>query len=111
MRPGRLKQRVTLQQRVETTTNDFNEVEESWSIYAYRWAQVQPITGKEYMQAQSVHADVTHRIVVRSDPDTLDLTPKWRIGLEGTTRVFDIASVRNIDEGDRMIEIMAMEAV
>lgn len=109
MRPGRLRHRVTLQQRVESTRNTFGEVEPTWLVTAYRHAQVSPLTGKEYIQAQQVQADVTHRIVMRADQDTLALTPKWRIGLDGTSRVFDILSVLNIDERDRMVEVMAME--
>lgn len=111
MRPGRFKQVVTLQSRVETSRDDFGGVNPAWSIESYRHAMIEPITGREYLQAQAVQADVTHRITMRSDEDTRRLTPKWRLGLEGTSRTFDIVSVIDVGERRRELEVMVAEKV
>ena len=111
MKAGRLRTIVSLEQRVETTQNEFGEIEPTWSRMYYRHATVAPLSGREYIQAQAVNAEVTHQVTLRADTETLELTPKWRIGIEGTDRVFVVLAVRNINERSRELVVMAKEVI
>jgi SPP1 family predicted phage head-tail adaptor len=59
-------------------------------------ASIEPLSGREFLQASQVMSDITVRIRIRGRSD-LTLTPKDRV-LYGT-RTFDIRHV--IDWGDR----------
>jgi len=102
---GRLNKQITIQQVTETK-NSFGEVSEAWSTYNTVWAEIKPISGKEYFNAESVQSEVTHKIKTRY---LSGITTKMRISYD--SRVFDIETVINIDERSRYIEMMCTENV
>jgi len=64
MQAGELRHRVTIQSKV-VTQNTYGEEELAWSDVATGWAAVEPLAGREYLEAKQVQADVTTRIRMR----------------------------------------------
>ena len=62
--PGKLRDRVTVQQATETR-NSLGEVVQSWSTYATVWASVEGISSREALQQGQVQTDVSHRVQIR----------------------------------------------
>jgi SPP1 family predicted phage head-tail adaptor len=78
MRAGRLRHKVTLQRRVETT-NAIGETVWYYADVAEIFAHIEPLSGKEYFGAQQVQSDVTTRVRVR-----------YRTGLQPTMRLVHV---------------------
>lgn len=63
---GRLRTRVAVQEAVEVET-DSGAIERTWRTRFYRWAQVRPLRADEFVQAQQIQAQITHRVSMRAD--------------------------------------------
>jgi SPP1 family predicted phage head-tail adaptor len=68
------------------------------------WAQVQPLTGREKLNADQVLADMDTRIRVRWSADMMAITPKHRIR-HGST-ILNIVSLANQYALGDALEIM-----
>lgn len=104
MNIGALRHRLTFKS-TNTTADSFGEVSESpTTTVATVWGSINPLSGRELLQAQQVQAEVTHRVRIR-----------YRSGLDPSmqivfgTRTFDIVSIINLEERDREIEILCKE--
>lgn len=105
MRAGQLRQRITIQQ--PTIVQDtFGEADVTWSTYIQAWASIEPLRGREALEAMSLQQEVTHRVRMRHRDG---VTPDMRISHDG--RTFNIRSVRNLWERDKTIEMMVQENV
>jgi SPP1 family predicted phage head-tail adaptor len=94
---------VAVQRAVETQ-NEYGEASVSWNLVATVWAAVEPLRGREYLQADQVQAAVDTRIRMRY----LDgVVPKMRVVWDGHT--YDIESVINPATRGRELELMARE--
>ena len=85
------------------TPNSFGEVDDEWVTIANRWAEVEPLSGRELWQAQQAQADVSHKVKIKY---LKTLTPKMRF-LWGS-RVLNIESVTNPGEQHVATDIIAM---
>lgn len=104
MRIGRLRHRVTVQQRA-STRDAHGEPAQTWTdLYADVWAAVEPLSARELMAAGVVQGEVTHRVLLRYRSG---ITTKNRI-LFGE-RVFDVRGVRNLDERGHELELLCTE--
>lgn len=103
---GRLRHRIELLRYEVYQDPRSGAIKEDWVPVAKRWATVEPVRGQERWAAQQVQAEVTHRIYMRYMPG---VTPDMKIRFRG--REFDIYFVRNIDERNEMLEILATERV
>jgi len=106
MRIGKLRHRITFQQRT-TTQNSYGELTETWADYATRWASVEPLKGREYFSAKQTQAEVDVRFRCRylSGLNTADFRIKYG------SRIYDIVSIINVDERNKELIIMAKEKV
>ena len=95
MEAGKLRHQVKLQ-RVTVAADSHGDQTKTWADLATVRASIEPLSGREFLQASQVMSDITVRIRVRGRSD-ITLTPKDRV-LYGT-RTFDIRHV--IDWGDR----------
>jgi SPP1 family predicted phage head-tail adaptor len=102
---GKLRHRIAIEQVTETQDTD-GSVIETCSIFAAMQASIEPISGREYIAAQSTQADVTHRINLRYMPG---ITPKMRVNYN--SRIFDILSVINVGERNRELQLMCRESI
>jgi SPP1 family predicted phage head-tail adaptor len=106
MKAGELKRHVTIE-KLDGTRDGFGQEIPSWvSFAAGIWCKIEPLTGREIFNAQQVQAEVTHRITMRY---LSGVVAKMRINWNG--RIFDIHSVRNLNEQSREIELLALERV
>lgn len=105
MNIGKLRHRVVIE-HFTTVRLPTGTVREDWSPFATRWASIEPIRGREYWAAAQTQAEVTHTIRMRF---TDGVTPDMRIRYG--ERIFEIVVVRNLDEENRITEILAMEKV
>lgn len=88
------------------TRNGFGEAVDVWSTYATVWAEITPMSGREYVLAKQRDADLTTRIRIRHRSDVL---ARHRV-LFGA-RVFDIDAVLNVGERQRELQLMCREVL
>lgn len=105
MEIGKLRHRVEIQ-RKEVQTDELLQQTEVWATYATVWASVRPIKGREYIAVKQVNAEISVVITMRY---VSGITPEMRV-LFGS-RVFEIVSVINVDERNRVLELMCKEVV
>lgn len=101
MRAGRLKKRITIEQRIPGS--DFAK-EESWTDFVTVNAAVEPLRGRELIAAQQMQSEVTARIVVRH---ISGIRPDMRIRHEG--RYFEILSIIDVEEQHEELNLMVTE--
>lgn len=110
---GKLRKRLSVL-GVPTTPilNGFGEPDLTPVVLGTRWASVEPLSGRELWQAQQVRPDVSHKITMRF---YAGLTPRHKLRFTdpqtSTIRTFEIDSVLNVDERNRVMTILAKEEV
>jgi SPP1 family predicted phage head-tail adaptor len=104
---GRLRHRVSVQRPTEAP-DSYGEPVQTWTTVAERWAEIDAPTGREFVRAQQVFAEVTHVIRMRY---LTGVKAKWR-GLFGG-RVFEFGPPLNPGEQGHttLMEITAKELV
>ena len=60
-----LRHRVTFQKPSGKVTNSMGEDIPLYLDFATVWAAVEPLTGREYSEAQKIRAETTYRVTVR----------------------------------------------
>lgn len=100
-----MRHRVTIQRYAETRSAS-GMVTETWADSSTVWASVEPISGREYYDAQRVNAEVTHTVKMRG---SADVTPKDRLYYD--SRYFLIESVMDLTERGREKVLKVREAV
>lgn len=104
MNVGKMRHRITFQRQTEEKDR-LGGYEEDWIDVNTTWAQVSPVSGKEYF-SQVRETTVTHRIYCRYRPG---ITPRLRIIYAG--RTFRIISVINWEERNEGLTIMCEELI
>lgn len=84
---GKLRHRVELQEFIEVI-NSFGEREKYWAHVADVWAEVAPLSAKEFIAAQQGQSEISARITIRHRPD---VKPEMRIVFRG--QIFGIEGV------------------
>ncbi len=107
MRAGRLRQRVTIQDKV-VTQNTFGEEVITWTDYLTAWAAVEPLRGREFNEQAMAGAELTTRIVLRW-PGTLDYRPEMRA--VHAERLYNVRSVVRVDERRREVQLLCTEVL
>jgi SPP1 family predicted phage head-tail adaptor len=88
-RAGRHRHYITVQRVADGATDSAGGVVEDWQDYSQCWADQMPTGGTEFTAAAQVHAELTHLLVVRYDPDKR-IHPKDRIVWDGAVAPLDI---------------------
>jgi SPP1 family predicted phage head-tail adaptor len=115
MRAGDLRRRISIQSRSATQDAAGQQVT-TWSDYMTGVpADIQALSGRELLIAQSAQSQVTHTITVRY---TVLLADPIKVGgmravyvNGGVTRYFDIAGALNVDERNKTIEMSCAEGL
>lgn len=84
---GSLRHRVTLQEQVHTV-GEYGEISLTWTDVAEVWADVHPLSVREFIASQAVQNQVSTRIVIRYRDD---VTPDMRIAYKG--KIYGIEGV------------------
>jgi len=103
MKIGTLKHRVVLQRKT-VIADELKQQTESWTDFAYVWAGIEPLTGREYFSARQENADITTRVTIRY---LKDITSDIRV-LFGI-RIFEVLSVINPKELNQSLVLMCRE--
>jgi SPP1 family predicted phage head-tail adaptor len=103
MQAGGLRHRIDIEQNVGTT-DTFGATTDSWALFTTLWAAIEPLSGRELLQAQQIQADITHRVRFRY---VSGVTAKMRV-LYGS-RIFNILSIINPEERNREITLACKE--
>lgn len=105
MRAGKLRHRVIIQKATETR-DAHGGITRTWADVSTVWASVEPLSGREFLDASQTEADISHRVRIRHYDD---LTPSHRIVHGG--RHLNIETIMNRDERDIELELMCKEDV
>lgn len=101
---GKLKHRITIQEFV-SGKDDWGQPIQTWTTKAITWAQVQGVSGREFLAADAEQAGVTWKIILRYMPG---LKPSMRILLDD--QIFNITAVLP-DNNKTMITVMCETGV
>jgi SPP1 family predicted phage head-tail adaptor len=96
---------VTIQQK-DPTQDQYGEEVPTWSDVGEVWAAIEPLRGREFLEAQRVGADVTTRIRIRYRSG---IVPEMRV--VWGDHIYDIEAVIPIEERGREIHLMCKELV
>lgn len=100
MKAGTLRHRVVLQ-RLTETRGPTGDLVKTWADQPEIWAAVEPLSGREYWQAQQVAAETTIRVRIRYSSGVV---PTMRV--KYGTRTFEVLSI--IDPEERHVELHLM---
>lgn len=108
MRIGEFRSRVTLQResRVADGGGGFANVWTDLAASPTVWARIDPLRGREVLQALKLQSPVTHRVTLRY---RADVTAGMRLTVAG--RAFNIRAAINLDERGRWLELLCEEGV
>lgn len=105
MNAGELRHPIVIQTRA-TTVDSYGGQETTWTNFASLFAAVEPLSGRELLNAQSFRSGVTTRIRSRYVPD---VNAAMRV-VYGS-RVFEIAAVLNVNERGREMHLICSEGM
>ena len=113
--PGDLRWRIVLQQATVSRGTAGSQVRD-WTQPAAqitRSASISTTGGREFLQARSVNAKLSHEVVIRWVPGIVPNT--WRVRFDdpkdGSTRYFDIHDSVAPDERRRMLHLFCEELI
>lgn len=105
MEGGKLRHRLPLQSFV-ATTDEYGQPIKVYTTFATVWGRVEPLQGRELLEAQQLNSRVTHRVTIRHKPS---VKPINRILHK--TRILEPVSVLNIDERRIQMKILCIESI
>jgi SPP1 family predicted phage head-tail adaptor len=107
MQSGKLRKRIAvLDKQVSRAANGEEKI--AWFVFLRAWASIEPLRGREYLEARQVQADVDTRMRLRHQPGK-DILPRMRVSHNG--RTFEIESVINVREIGAEINLMCSELI
>ena len=103
MRAGLLRDRIEVDERVDTQDSTGDPVE-SWVTRGTVWGAITPLRNREALIASQLLVKADTRIVLRWGPVVEDMTSRWRVRSAGAT--YNIASIINAGQHGREIELL-----
>ena len=110
IRSGDLRRRVTIQQR-STTQDGFGQQAVTWADLLTVSAHIESLSGNQLNKAQSIYSEVTHKVTVRWQTVLSDIKVVGSYRILYGTRIFDIGADLNVDERNRVIELLCKEGL
>lgn len=105
MRAGELRKRVLIQQRSTGQDTSGGQLT-TWSDVATVWAAIEPMSGRELINAAAAQSEATHTVLLRYRPG---IVPAMRINYQ--SRLFDIKAVLDENERHRMLTLICAEGL
>lgn len=105
MRVGRLRHRAELQQKVTVSDGGGGEAVQ-WTPVRTGWFYIRPLSVVQSLENMRRNTTTTHEITARYADD---IGPDNRLVYQG--RAFNIDGVRNTDERNREMVLLATEGV
>ena len=113
MRAGALRQKIMIQSKSTAIGRDsYGGQVALWSSNRTVWAEVKPLRGSQYFDAQQIQSGVSHKIRMRYTTLAAStmITP-GNCRIKWGTRIFNIHASLNPDERDIMLDLMCSEEV
>ena len=88
----------------------YGERTTTWTTVATVWAAVMPLSARELLAGGAIHGELTHKVQVRYSAALAAADASWRLML-GTRILVLVGPVRNIHEGNRILEFMCAEGL
>jgi len=110
MRAGWLRHRITFQRQGDTQ-DSFGDVTGAWEDVVTLWGSIEPLRGREYVEASQNMVDVTTRIRLRFNRDITTLMRGVWCDETGQEHMFDILSVTHPLEKRRETHLMCREVI
>jgi len=92
---------------VKTATaaqDSYGQPIQTWSTTITVWGAIEPLSGRELLQAQQIHAETTHRIITRY---RASITAQARIVAK--SRTFEVVAILNKREVNEYVELLCKE--
>jgi len=86
---------------------DFTTTDATWSLAFKQYAEIMPLAGDEQVAALQINPRISQRIRMRWVDDYSTTRTRFVYG----SRVFYVASTRNLDERNRIWEFWCVEEV
>ena len=113
MRAGRLRERVRIERKpTNPDQNEFGEEIQDWEEVVTAWASVEPLRGREFVEARQEQNQITVKIRMRYQRGITILPDSMRaIWVDGDEfrHVYDILFVQNIMGMDKEVDLMCKE--
>lgn len=107
---GLLRRRITIQQR-SIAQDAAGQQQITWTDLATVWAHIESLSGAQMVKAQSIYSATTHQITVRWQTIFNDIKKVGSYRVLYGTRIFDIGADLNVDERNRVIQLLAKEGL
>ncbi|NLK72386.1 MAG: phage head closure protein [Clostridiales bacterium] len=104
MKVGRMRYRIEIEDLIKITDND-GFVSEEWIPFAEVWADITPVSGREYFDSAQDLSEVTSKIYIRYLRGL-----KTIMRIKCVERVFNIQSILH-DERQGITTIIAKEVL
>ena len=98
-----LRNRVKLKKHINAL-NDYVATITHWQTLATVWAEIKPISGREYFSVQQVQSEVTTQIWIRYRKD---IEPTMRVTYQD--KHYEIVSVLNYQGLNKTLQLMCKD--
>lgn len=105
MQAGRNRHLVSILKPAVGPTDEYGHSLPADATHAPWYANIEPLSGREYWRAAQVQSDVTHMISGRW---VEGVTPQMKV--RHGTRIFNILSAINVNERNREMQLMCKES-
>lgn len=106
MNAGMLRHRIIIQKIDSTVLDECGASIPQYVDWKKVWAAVEPLRGKEYLEAQKIRAETTYRIKIRY---LNGITTNMQILFED--KILDIQNIIEINKQKKEIHLMCIERV
>jgi len=103
MRIGKLKHLGSIEKYVNTP-DAMGGIAKQWELMTEAYCSLKPLNGNEKYVSQEKHATATHQVLMRY---VGGLDTKMRLLVRG--RIFEIKAILNINEEDKMLQLIVEE--
>ena len=102
---GKLRHQVALL-KPTISKDELGQEMENLEVQKTIWANIEPLSGKEYFSAKQINSEVNVKITIRYiEP----LLPHWVV--QFGQRVFNIESIINFEERNKYLQLLCSEKV
>jgi SPP1 family predicted phage head-tail adaptor len=104
MKAGNLRNYITIQQKTLKENSNLEKIE-SWATFATVWAEILPLTGREFWASKQVNSEVTGKIRIRY---LSGVTSKMRVIEDSKT--YEIEAVIDTDNRHEELILLVKES-
>ncbi len=108
--PGALRRRVTFEQRTPGRDSAGGPLD-TWQPVFTSYAKVEPLSGRELLAAQVVHAEITLEVWVRYRPEFADPKTATALRIRYGARLLNILSVIDVDDLRQWVVCQCSEGI